>query len=180
MDRPVLAAWSVVTTLRGRQVELRPVVPADVAVLRTILSTPKVARWWEPENDPEWPFEADRGSERFAVRERGSAAVIGMVAFWEESDPQYRHAGIDLFLDPRVHGRGLGTDAVRTMAHHLIEDLGHHRITIDPAVANAAAIRCYEKAGFRRVGVMRRYERNPATGTWRDGLLLDLLANDLG
>jgi aminoglycoside 6'-N-acetyltransferase len=26
----------------------------------------------------------------------------------------YRHAGMDLFLDPSVHGRGLGEDAVRT------------------------------------------------------------------
>jgi aminoglycoside 6'-N-acetyltransferase len=41
-----------------------------------------------------------------------------------------------------------------------------------------AAIRAYEKAGFRPVGVMRKYERLPG-GDWYDGLLMDLLADEL-
>jgi aminoglycoside 6'-N-acetyltransferase len=65
------------------------------------------------------------------------------------------------------------------VARYLFEVLGHHRVTIDPAAANAAAIRCYEKVGFRRVGITRRSERSPESGTWRDGLLMDLLAEDL-
>jgi aminoglycoside 6'-N-acetyltransferase len=64
------------------------------------------------------------------------------------------------------------------MARYLIEQRGHHRLTIDPAADNAAAIRCYEKVGFRPVGVMRRYEQGP-DGTWHDGLLMELLAEDL-
>jgi aminoglycoside 6'-N-acetyltransferase len=91
----------------------------------------------------------------------------------------YRHAGIDLYLDPAEHGRGLGTDAVRTLARHLIEERGHHRVTIDPSVGNAPAIRSYEKVGFRAVGVMRQYTRDPLTGEWVDGLLMDLLADEL-
>ena len=34
------------------------------------------------------------------------------------------------------------------------------------------------KVGFRPVGVMRRYERGP-DGEWHDGLLMELLAEDL-
>jgi aminoglycoside 6'-N-acetyltransferase len=49
---------------------------------------------------------------------------------------------------------------------------------IDPAADNAAAIRAYEKVGFRPVGVMRQYERLPG-GEWHDGLLMDLLADEL-
>jgi aminoglycoside 6'-N-acetyltransferase len=49
---------------------------------------------------------------------------------------------------------------------------------IDPAADNVAAIRTYEKAGFKPVGVMRRYERLPG-GEWHDGLLMDLLADEL-
>jgi aminoglycoside 6'-N-acetyltransferase len=51
-------------------------------------------------------------------------------------------------------------------------------VTIDPAAHNAAAIACYRKVGFREVGIMRRYERAP-DGTWHDGLLMDLLPEDL-
>ena len=57
---------------------------------------------------------------------------------------------------------------------HLIDERGHHRITIDPAAANAAAIRAYEKAGFAPVGLMRSYERDVGGGGWHDGLLMEL------
>ena len=65
------------------------------------------------------------------------------------------------------------------MARWLVRECGHHRLTIDPAAANAAAIRCYRKVGFRPVGIMRAYWRDPHTGDWRDGLLMDLLAQEL-
>ena len=64
------------------------------------------------------------------------------------------------------------------MARHLVDDLGHHRLVIDPAAHNERAIRCYEKVGFKRVGVQREYWLD-ADGVWRDGLLLDLLAEEL-
>jgi aminoglycoside 6'-N-acetyltransferase len=90
----------------------------------------------------------------------------------------YHHAGMDIYLDPSVHGKGIGTDAVRTMAKHLTTTLGHHRLVIDPAADNVAAIRTYQKVGFQRVGVLRRYERG-MDGAFHDGLLLDLLADEL-
>ena len=73
---------------------------------------------------------------------------------------------------------GCCTDALRTLCVHLMRDLGHHRLVIDPAADNEAAIGCYTKVGFRRVGVIRQYERGQ-DGTWHDGLLMDLLAEDL-
>jgi aminoglycoside 6'-N-acetyltransferase len=102
-------------------------------------------------------------------------AVAGMIQFVEELTPKYRHASIDLFLDPALHGRGLGTEAVRRVVRHLIDERGHHRITIDPATTNAAAIRAYEKAGFAPVGVMRSYERDVGGAGWHDGLLMELV-----
>ena len=74
--------------------------------------------------------------------------------------------------------QGLGPDAIRTLAVHLIDERGHHRLSIDPAVANTRAIAAYAKVGFRPVGVMRRYQRL-TDGTWVDALLMDLLAEEL-
>ena len=51
-------------------------------------------------------------------------------------------------------------------------------LVIDPAAHNEAAIRCCTRAGFRPVGVMRRYERS-TDGDWHDGLLMDMLASEL-
>ena len=89
----------------------------------------------------------------------------------------YRHAGMDIFLTTSRHGQGLGTDALRALARYLFDERGHHRLTIDPAADNDAAIRAYERGGFRRVGVMRQYERGP-DGTWHDGLLMYMLRED--
>ncbi|HUZ84704.1 MAG TPA: GNAT family protein [Gaiellales bacterium] len=116
------------------------------------------------------------GSTALAIGAEGR--TIGLIQFHEEGSPDFRRAGIDLFLDARVHGRGLGGEAIAVLARHLFDQRGHHRITIDPALANTRAVRCYEKAGFRRVGVMRRYWRD-SEGVWQDGLLLDLLAGEL-
>jgi aminoglycoside 6'-N-acetyltransferase len=162
-------------SLRGERVVLRPTRPEDSAELGRLVRTPEVARWWPPPDDDAWPLdETDVASYTVLVDD----AVIGLVQVSEEFDPDYRHAGLDLFLDPAVHGRGLGAEVLRVVARHLFA-AGHHRLTIDPAEANTAAIRCYERVGFRRVGVMRRYERDRHTGVWRHGLLMDLLAEDL-
>ncbi|MGW7690462.1 GNAT family N-acetyltransferase [Streptomyces asiaticus] len=166
-------------TLRGARVVLRPTVPSDVPSLAAIRATPEVyARWRGGEDLVAAVREdlAEPGAEQLTIEDEG--VVIGLIQWSAEADPEYRHASIDIYLDPAVHGRGLGTDAVRTLARHLIADHGHHRIVIDPAADNAAAIRCYAKVGFRPVGVMRSYERG-ADGTWHDGLLMDLLAEEL-
>jgi aminoglycoside 6'-N-acetyltransferase len=157
-------------------VNLRPLAAGDGVELLRILETPEVARWWD-EPDAGFPFTDDPDATRLVIEVDG--AVAGLIQFCEELHPKYRHASIDLFLDPALHGRGLGTEAVRRVVRLLIDERGHHRITIDPAAGNTAAIRAYEKAGFTRVGVMRAYERVPDGSGWRDGLLMELLADDV-
>lgn len=157
---------------------LRPLAAEDVPQLVAIQAQPRVARWWgEPQDgDYEEKLSGAEGVTAFAIEVDGE--VVGLIEYHEEHDPMYRHAGLDLFLSEAAHGQGFGLDAVRTMTRHLIEDRGHHRLVIDPAADNAVAIRTYENAGFKPVGVMRRYERLPG-GDWHDGLLMDLLADEL-
>ena len=166
------------TVLRGERVLIRPMTADDVPLLAAIQAQPGVAAaWGEPE--PEKLEGKAAGTDEctvFAVELAGE--VVGLIQYHEEDDPMYRHAGIDIFLSEDVHGQGLGSEAVRTMAEYLIHERGHHRLVIDPAAHNTAAIRAYEKAGFKPVGVMRQYERLPG-GEWHDGLLMDLLADEL-
>jgi len=165
--------------LRGRHVTLRPTTLADATALAAILAEPAVARWWgtfdtdrvlaelidgDPEEDP------------FVIEHRGE--IIGYIQAVEEHEPDFRHAGIDLFLRTDAQGRGLGPDAIRTLAIELIDGRGHHRLTIDPAADNERAIAAYSKLGFRPVGIMRRYQRL-TDGRWVDALLMDLLADEL-
>lgn len=165
------------TELHGDAVVLRPVTPADVPELVRIARTPEVeSRWRDEYLNDDWPFD-DTSVTPLVVLVEGR--VAGMIQYSEEDDPKYRHAAIDIFLDPEVHGRGHGRDAVRTLARHLVRDRGHHRLVIDPAADNEPAIRSYSAVGFRPVGVMRRYERDADGSGWHDGLLMDLLAEEL-
>jgi aminoglycoside 6'-N-acetyltransferase len=155
---------------------------ADRPRLLAILDEPEVARWWRRD---EWERLVGPETVTLAVELRNEAGeateldgrVAGMIQFAEEADPDYRSASIDIFLTTAVHSRGLGRDAVRTLAHYLIGERGHHRITMDPAAENERAIRSYAAVGFRPVGVMRQYERVEG-GTYRDALLMELLADE--
>lgn len=140
---------------------------------------PEVARWWTGYDEAR--VEAEFLTEEPNVSVYGihyDGRLVGMIQVTEEPTPDFRHASIDLFLDPSVHGRGLGPDAIRALARHLFSEHGHHRLTIDPAADNQPAIRAYAKVGFKPVGRMRQYQRFP-DGTWRDGLLMDLLSDEL-
>jgi aminoglycoside 6'-N-acetyltransferase len=153
---------------------LRPIAEHDAEELLRIHTTPEVMRWWdEPADGFPWD-EPDCTRQTIEVQ----GGVAGLVDYWEEPDPKYRRAEIDIFLDPAFQGRGLGTEVMRRVVRELIHGRGHHRITIDPAAANEAAIRCYEKVGFRPVGVLRDYERDVGGAGWHDGLLMELLAGE--
>lgn len=167
------------TTLYGADVVLRPATADDIPALAEIRAEPEVYARWRGGVDLAAEIAADLASpDKFSYVIEYRNRNIGAIQWSQESDPDYRHANIDIYLTSALHGRGLGTDAVRTLARHLLTERGHHRITIDPAADNEAAIRSYRKVGFQAVGVMRRYERG-ADGTWHDGLLMDLLAEDL-
>ena len=173
--RSPVPCYKCVMELRGDRVTLRPLANEDVPRLVELGADPEVARWWAGIDEP---YLQDKVLDGLTFAIAADGEVAGMIQYYEEEDPEYRHAGMDLFLGTPFQDRGLGTDTVRTMARYLIEERGHHRLTIDPAAANERAIRCYEKVGFRRVGIMREYWLDPE-GIWRDGVLLDLLAREL-
>ena len=156
--------------LRGRLVTLRPATAADAPALLAILDEPEVAAWWRRD---EWERLAETDAVSFAIEVDGATA--GCIQYHEETDPDYFSAAVDIFVSGAVHGRGAGADAMRTLIVWLIDGRGHHRLTVDPAAANTRAIHVYEKLGFRPVGTLRQYER-VAGGSWRDALLMELLA----
>lgn len=148
---------------------LRTLRDDDVDPLNAIIAHPSVRRWWGTD-----PTVDDQNAFTIWVDD----VIAGWVGWYEEDEPDYRHGGLDIFLSPDFHGRGLGRETLLVMARWLIEVRGHHRLVIDPSAANTRAIKTYESLGFKAVGLMRQYERGP-DGRWHDGLLMDLLAGDL-
>ncbi|MEX2253618.1 MAG: GNAT family protein, partial [Thermoleophilaceae bacterium] len=162
-------------TLEGELVTLRTPRSGDAEALARVIAEPEVLPWWGP-HDAEAvqrdQFEAETGW----VIEAGGEPC-GWIEFYEEREPRYMHASLDLYVTASLHGRGHGIEAMRLAIRHLVAR-GHHRFTIDPALDNGRSIAAYAKLGFQPVGKLRSYERDN-DGEWRDGLLMDLLADEL-
>jgi aminoglycoside 6'-N-acetyltransferase len=110
---------------------------------------PDVARYWDDET-----FTHDEMLERlrraevesYIVEESGTA--VGYLQVWCERE----ECGLDMFLIPAARGRGLGPDSARAVARHLRDIRGRALVTVDPYLWNDAAVRAWERAGFRAVG----------------------------
>lgn len=157
---------------------LRPLRDEDAPRLHEILREPEVALWFGMQTPQEVTDElmGDPAVTGYAIEVEGE--LVGAIQSYENTDPAYRHAGMDIFLATAQQDRGLGTEALRLLARYLLEERGHHRLIVDPAASNTRAIRAYERIGFRPVGIMRAYELG-SDGTFHDGLLMDLLADEL-
>jgi RimJ/RimL family protein N-acetyltransferase len=126
-----------------------------------------VAEWWTPTPTLAEVIEQFRPLTIPGGRDRGYIALaasreIGYIqsyvvkdsgdGWWPgEQDPGAR--GIDQFLaDETQLGRRIGTRMIRSFVAQLFADPAVTRIQADPSLHNTRAIRCYEKADFRRVG----------------------------
>jgi aminoglycoside 6'-N-acetyltransferase len=164
-------------TLRTERLTLRPLTDEDLEAIFAIVTGPGVREWWGPLADPDYEREGLRNDgAAFAIQLDGR--TIGWVGFNEETEPDYKHASLDISVHPDQQARGIGPEALRGVIDWLIAERGHHRFTIDPALANKRAISAYEAVGFQPVGVMRQADKH-ADGNWQDCLLMDLLAEDL-
>jgi RimJ/RimL family protein N-acetyltransferase len=134
--------------------EFRPLIAGDLPMIATWLARPHVAQWWQG------PIAVDPGLRQFVAVLEGEpiayvqsyqAVACHRDGWWlDVTDPGVH--GIDQFLaDPQKLGQGLGTELVRSFVAELFADPRVTRVQADPSPANPRAVRCYEKAGFRRV-----------------------------
>jgi len=142
---------------------------ADLPMLAEWLNRPHVAEWWADcqtlaeVRDEYLPTLMDDSTalpyivylESLPIGYIQSYVAAGAGDGWwpDEHDPGVR--GIDQFLAGADSlGHGIGTQMVREFVQFLLEDPTVTRVQADPAPTNLRAIRCYEKAGFRRLGVI--------------------------
>jgi len=153
--------------MRDGDLELRRFEHADAAAVEALFAEPDVKRWWadgDYDRDCGWVAEVDG---RFA----------GWVQYVEEPYVWCPSVALDIALTSDLHGRGYGRRALKLAIEHFVAK-GHHRFTIDPDPRNERALKCYEAVGFKPVGILRAYERDPDSGGWKDGLLMDLIVVD--
>jgi aminoglycoside 6'-N-acetyltransferase len=141
---------------------LEALTEAGLPQLRSWLAAPHLAQAWNPPDEGVAEIASHLAMAHIApylIVEAGRPIGYLQVyhanpdEFWALHDLPRETYGLDLFIGPpELVGRGLGTRAVRLAVRHLSALPDAARLHIDPTPDNAAAIRVYEKAGFRRAG----------------------------
>jgi RimJ/RimL family protein N-acetyltransferase len=88
--------------------------------------------------------------------------------------PVHRSAEFQIRIgEAQARGKGYGTDALRTCLRFAQRDLSLHSVWLRTFASNAAAIRCYQKAGLQPCGRLREYAF--IDGQWLDMVIMQIV-----
>jgi aminoglycoside 6'-N-acetyltransferase len=135
------------TVVHSDRTLLRPVEEADVDLLLEWHADEDIARYWDDKTFTRATMllrlARDRVTPFVVEAEREPIGYLQVHDLDDDGD-----GGLDMFLVPAARGRGLGPDAARAMANHVLGERGWTRVTVDPYAWNAAGLRGWRKAGF--------------------------------
>lgn len=167
----------------GKRVVLRAVEHADLANIQRWMNDPEVLRriytyrhlsmaaeerWLQQMNESttDFVFAID------ATGGDGGPHHIGNTGI-HHVDWKNRTCMVGIVIGAeRYRGQGLGTDAMRLLVRYAQQELGLHRVELEVYPFNLAAIKSYEKLGFRHDGTRRG-------ATFREGRFQDVLVMGL-
>lgn len=93
-------------------------------------------------------------------------ALAGSIGIFVQEDVYRRSAELGYWLGVPWWGKGVMTEAVRTICRQAFQTFDIVRIYAEPFARNAGSCRVLEKAGFTLEGVLRR-------GVYKGGEILD-------
>jgi [ribosomal protein S18]-alanine N-acetyltransferase len=111
-------------------------------------------------------FDAMRSSpaSRIYVARQGSGRLLAFCALWHIVDELHIHT---ITVDAKHRRRGIALGLLR----HILRETRAVRATLEVRRSNVAAIKLYERLGFKVTAVRERYYENPQ----EDGLILWLI-----
>ena len=112
----------------------------------------------------------------FFVFEAETSRLVGGLTLTNVRRGVTQSCSLGYWMGQGHAGKGLMTDAVRTVLPFVFEELRLHRLEAASMPENDRSVRLLEKVGFTREGFARRYLL--IDGRWRDHLLFAMLADD--
>jgi UDP-4-amino-4,6-dideoxy-N-acetyl-beta-L-altrosamine N-acetyltransferase len=169
--------------LVGSAIYLRPLEREDAAIVLPWVNDPEVTRHLllhrpinlKAEEDYIDRLYQSEQDVHLGIVVRQGDRLIGGCAL-HRIDAKNRSASLGIFLgDKEAWGHGHGTEAMRLLVGYGFETLNLNRVWLHVFEDNARAIRCYEKVGFQREGILRqdhfragRYWNTVVMGILRD------------
>lgn len=152
--------------LFGNAIMLREYQAEDISAIRTWVNDESATRYlstryWPPQTMVDTQeflsrmLQSSHNAYNFVIADRESGRYIGQLDMFRV-DWQLRVGEIGMVIaDAGERGRGIGTEALLLMERFAFRTLGLERLELEVHMQNAAALRCYEKAGFTLEGVKR-------------------------
>ena len=162
---------------------LRPVQERDLPFFVKWLADPEVSRWLAAVDEPptlkdeyDW-YETARADENGVLWsiETLDGDLVGSTDLRLAPHADRAELGIAI-QDKTRWSDGLGTDAIRLVVDYAFGELGLHRVELQVDEANGRAIRCYEKVGFVREGLLRDHRR--MDGQFSNTVQMSILASE--
>jgi RimJ/RimL family protein N-acetyltransferase len=137
---------------------------ADSLILNRNISYEQELVWYEN-------YLSDDGKKVFAIEANGNH--VGNISLFN-IDRVNRRALMSIFIgEEKFRGNGIGSEAVRQLFDIAIRETSLQRIGIETLADNIRAIKCYEKAGARKEGIMRSYVN--LNGIQRDMVIMSFV-----
>ncbi len=112
----------------------------------------------------------------FTIVDLATEAAIGRCMLFNVNLVD-RHAMLGIAIGEKAYrGKGYGLEAIRLLLDYAFNLLNLHNVMLGVFEFNQAAIRCYEKAGFRLIG--RRRQCRLIAGRRYDEVMMDILATE--
>lgn len=154
--------------LKSSKVVLCPLASEDVALLRQWFFEPDVLQWLQISEDPPEYRTVEAIRERFERMQADPSShvwridtaagqPIGQIELVEINRLQRRAEMHLLIGENKVRGNGYGSEAIRLLLKHAFEELKLRRVYLIVDEDNQRAIRCFEKAGFIKEGLLRHH-----------------------
>jgi len=170
--------------LAGERVRLRPPGEEDLALFVRWFNDPEVRYWLAMSDAPELTMEKERewfeglraDPDRVVWCIEAEGRPIGTLGL-HEIDETLGRATLGISIGEKDYwGRGYGREAIRQALAYGFGELELRRIELNADEDNARAIRCYERCGFQREGLLRAYRlRN---GQAVNGLVMSVLREE--
>lgn len=138
----------------------------DLPCFQKWLQDPEVRRWLAAVGDPptledeyEW-YESTRSNPDNVMWSIDTldGQLIGSVDLRLVPAANRAELGIAI-QDKAFWSQGYGTDAIRRVLKHAFKEMRLHRVELHVDEQNARGIRCYEKCGFVREGILREHHK---------------------
>lgn len=151
--------------LRGKSVVLRPPGPNDQACLtqlrnnvatQTALMALPRANTVRRVNDWIEGILSDPASLLFAIAEVPTDVCLGFVQL-RRMDFVHGHGELGICLEPAARGRNLADEAIRLLEQHALQVFRIRKVTLQVLADNHAALRCYQRCGYREVGTLQKH-----------------------